>query len=168
MLIQEIPFQVCFIHITDASYFWNSLLLSLFAFHLLYYCSLECIMWPHHCHFFLSSEAFTEDDWKLVQLVLTLFRNILAVQGISVQQKSGGSASQFLFVRDRFLELLFQENVMDLILVLTQHVGGPCGYFRQDNLLLLETFHYLFKGQEPELIATQNVKNSQVGFFFIV
>lgn len=101
-----------------------------------------------------------------MQLVLTLFRNILAIQGISVQQKCGGSATQFLSVRDRFLELMFQENVMDLILVLTHHVGGPCGYFRQDNLLLLETFHYIFIGQDPELLATQNLKISKVGVFF--
>ncbi|KAJ0014117.1 hypothetical protein Pint_20222 [Pistacia integerrima] len=40
-------------------------------------------------------EAFTEDDWKLVQLVLTLFRNVLAVQDIPLQHQVGGSASQF-------------------------------------------------------------------------
>lgn len=112
---------------------------------------------------FLCSEAFTEDDWKLVQLVLTLFRNLLAVQGMSIQQKLGGSTSQFLSVRDRFLELLFKENVTDLILALTQHVGGPSEYFRQDNLLLLETIHYLLMGQESELVAKANRKDSQVG-----
>ncbi|KAK2983623.1 hypothetical protein RJ640_023157 [Escallonia rubra] len=110
----------------------------------------------------LEQEAFTEDDWKLVQLVLTLFRNILAVQNISVQQKVGGSALQFLYLRDRFLELLFQENVMDLILVLTQHVGGSRGYFRHDNLLLLETFYYIFMGQDAELIAKACMKGSKV------
>lgn len=107
----------------------------------------------------LECESFTEDDWKLVQLVLTLFRNILAIQEISTQQKAGGSATQFLYIRDRCLELLFQENVMDLILVLTQHVGGSFGYLRQDNLLLLETFYYIFMGQEPELIAKAQLHN---------
>ncbi|KAK3010402.1 hypothetical protein RJ639_012889 [Escallonia herrerae] len=110
----------------------------------------------------LEQEAFTEDDWKLVQLVLTLFRNILAVQNISMQQKVGGSALQFLHLRDRLLELLFQENVMDLILVLTQHVGGSRGYFRHDNLLLLETFYYIFMGQDAELIAKACMKGSKV------
>ncbi|XP_017215066.1 uncharacterized protein LOC108193014 isoform X2 [Daucus carota subsp. sativus] len=109
----------------------------------------------------LESEAFTEDDWKLVQLVLTLFRNLLAVQGVSIQQKLGGSTSQFLSVRDRFLELLFKENVTDLILALTQHVGGPSEYFRQDNLLLLETVHYLLMGQESELVAKAIRKDTQ-------
>ena len=115
-----------------------------------------------------NSEAFTEDDWKLVQLVLTLFRNILAVQDILLHQKAGASATQYLSLRDEFLELLFRENVMDLILVLTQHIGGSCGYLRQDNLLLLETFHYIFMGQEPELIAKAYSKGLKVGLCFII
>ncbi|KAL0304359.1 UNVERIFIED_CONTAM: hypothetical protein Sradi_6304000 [Sesamum radiatum] len=110
----------------------------------------------------LENESFTEEDWKLVQLILTLFRNLLAIQDISTQQKAGGSATQFLALRDRFLELLFQENVMDLILVLSQHTGGSHGYLRQDNLLLLEVFYYIFKGQEPELIAKAYLKGSKV------
>lgn len=108
------------------------------------------------------SESFTEDDWKLVQLILTLFRNVLAIQDISTQQIAGASASQFIFLRDRFLEILFQENVMDLILVLSQHTGGSQGYLRQDNLLLLEIFYHIFKGQEPELIAKAHLKGSKV------
>ncbi|KAL6123153.1 hypothetical protein ACLB2K_075676 [Fragaria x ananassa] len=101
----------------------------------------------------LESDVFTEDDWKLVQLVLTLFRNILAIQDISLHQKSGGTASQFLSRRDSFLELLFRENVMDLVLVITQHIGDHRSYLSHDNLLLLEIFHYTFMGQDPELIA---------------
>lgn len=115
-----------------------------------------CPMW--------SSDVFTEDDWKLVQLVLTLFRNILAIQDITLQQKASGSATQFLCLRDRFLELLFQENVMDLILALTQHVAGSCGYLRQENMLLLETFYYIVFGQDPELIAKASQKGPKVCF----
>ncbi|XP_042002147.1 protein timeless homolog isoform X1 [Salvia splendens] len=110
----------------------------------------------------LESESFTEDDWKLVQLVLTLFRNVLAIQDISTQQNAEGSATRFLFIRDKFLELLFQENVMDLILVLSQHTGGSQGYLRQDNLLLLETYYHIFKGQNPELIAKAYLKSYEV------
>ncbi|KAI9159863.1 hypothetical protein LWI28_002675 [Acer negundo] len=91
----------------------------------------------------LECEAFTEDDWKLVQLVLTFFRNILAIQDIPPHQKAGGSASEFVSLRDKFMELLFNENVMDIIIVIAQHVGGSRGHFRHDNLLLLETFHYI-------------------------
>ncbi|GAB4858390.1 hypothetical protein Ancab_009861 [Ancistrocladus abbreviatus] len=109
----------------------------------------------------LSSDAFTEDDWKLVQLLLTLFRNILAVRDISVQ-KAEESANHLLSLRDKFLELLSQENVMDLIIVFTQHVGGHCSYLRQDNLLLLETFHYIFLDQDPESIAKTRLTTSKV------
>ncbi|KAG9448346.1 hypothetical protein H6P81_014474 [Aristolochia fimbriata] len=111
----------------------------------------------------LEREAFTEDDWKLVQLVLTLFRNVLAIQEITTEQKASGSSTQFLFLRDRLLELFFQENVMDLILVLTQHVSDSHGYLHRDNMLLLEIFHYMFLGQEPELIAKASQKNCKVG-----
>ncbi|XP_062120286.1 topoisomerase 1-associated factor 1 [Humulus lupulus] len=106
----------------------------------------------------LERDAFTEDDWKLVQLILTLFRNLLAIQEISLQQKAVGTATHFLSLRDRFLELLFRENVMDLIIVITQHFGG---YLRQDNLLLLEIFHYIFLGQEPELVSKAHLKGSK-------
>ncbi|KAI3987920.1 hypothetical protein MKX01_021034 [Papaver californicum] len=108
-----------------------------------------------------NDTAFTEDDLKLVGLVLTLFRNILAIQDISLQQKASGYATQCLFLRDRFIELLFREHVTDLILVLTQHVGGSCSYLRQENFLLLELFHYMFMGQEPELIAKPSKRGSE-------
>lgn len=98
----------------------------------------------------------------MVQLVLTLFRNILAIQEIPLHQKSGGFASQFISLRDRFLELLFRENVMDIILVISQNVGGSNVYLRQDNLLLLEIFHYVFIGQEPELIVRAHLKGLKV------
>ncbi|MBA0773629.1 hypothetical protein Gotri_008889 [Gossypium trilobum] len=107
----------------------------------------------------LECELFTEDDWKLVQLVLTLFRNILSIQDISSLQKAG----QFLSLRDRFLELLFRENVMDLIIVITQQIGGSRGYLRQDNLLLLDIFHYIFMGQDPELLGKAHLKRSEEG-----
>ncbi|XP_017972873.1 PREDICTED: protein timeless homolog isoform X1 [Theobroma cacao] len=107
----------------------------------------------------LEYEVFTEDDWKLVQLVVTLFRNVLAIQDFSLLQKAG----QFLSLRDRFLELLFRENVMELIIVITQHIGGSRGYLRQDNLLLLETFHYIFMNQDPELLSKAHLKGSTEG-----
>jgi timeless len=111
--------------------------------------------------------AFTEDDWKLVQLVLTLFRNLLAVQEITLPQKASGEATQLLFLADSFLELMFQENMMDLILVLTQHIEEPSGYLKHENLLLLEIFHYLFLGRDPELIAKVRTEGSKVNLFFV-
>jgi len=98
--------------------------------------------------------------------VLTLFRNILAIQGITLQQKASGSATQFLYLTDKFLELMFQENVIDLILVLAQHVDDPRGYLHQDSLLLLEIFHYIFEGRDPELIAGACKEGSKVCYKF--
>ncbi|KAL9265681.1 timeless-like protein [Drosera capensis] len=110
-----------------------------------------------------SPGAFSEDDWKLVQLMLTLFRNLLAVNDISAQQKAEGSVTHYLSLRDDFLELLFKENVMDLIIVLTQHIGDHRSYLRQDNLLLLETYHYIFMGQDSEVIAKTCLTASKSG-----
>lgn len=99
-----------------------------------------------------------------MQLVLTLFRNLLAVQDILPHQKAVGSASQMLSMRDKFMELLFREHVMDLILVVCQHVGGSYSYLRQDNLLLLEIFQYMFMGQDPEMVAKARLKDCKVCF----
>lgn len=98
--------------------------------------------------------------------MLTLFRNILAIQEITLPQKASGEATQLLCLADSFLELMFQENVMDLILVLTQHIDEPSGYLAQENLLLLEIFHYLFLGRDPELIGRASTEGSKVCLFF--
>ncbi|KAG8069407.1 hypothetical protein GUJ93_ZPchr0005g15922 [Zizania palustris] len=110
---------------------------------------------------FVKAPSRTQDDWKLVQLVLTLFRNVLAIQEITLAQKASGEATQLLCLADSFLELMFQENVMDLILVLTQHIDDSSGYLKQENLLLLEIFHYLFLGRDPELIARASTEGSK-------
>ncbi|XP_034586978.1 uncharacterized protein [Setaria viridis] len=109
----------------------------------------------------LERTSFTEDDWKLVQLVLTLFRNVLAIQEITLSQKASGEATHLLFLADSFLELMFQENVMDIILVLTQHIDEPSGYLKEENLLLMEIYHYLFLGRDPGLIARASNKGSK-------
>jgi timeless len=115
----------------------------------------------------MARTSFTEDDWKLVQLVLTLFRNVLATQEITLSQKASGEATHLLFLADSFLELMFQENVMDLILVLTQHIDEPPGYLKEENLLSMEIYHYLFLGRDPGLIARASNKGSKV-FLLIV
>lgn len=120
------------------------------------------VNWPSFGYF--HSDAFTEDDWKLVQLVLTLFRNTLAVQEIPLHQKSGGSANQLLSLRDRFLELLFRENVMDIVLVIINYAGSSNAFLHQDNLLLLEILHYICMGQEPELIVRAHLDGLKVSF----
>ncbi|KAL6123133.1 hypothetical protein ACLB2K_075656 [Fragaria x ananassa] len=101
----------------------------------------------------LNADKFFEGSGVPDYATGTLFLNILAIQDIALQQKSGGTASQFLSCRNRFLELLFHENVMDVVLILTQHIGNHRSFVSDDILLLLEIFHLTFMGQEPELIA---------------
>lgn len=103
--------------------------------------------------FMLYRDVFNEEDWKLVQLVLTLFRNLLAIHDISPIQRAGESTCYFLSLRDQFLELLSRENVMDIFLVITQTIEGFNSLLRHDNLLLLEIYHYILLGQDMELVA---------------
>ncbi|XP_010445395.1 PREDICTED: protein timeless homolog [Camelina sativa] len=109
----------------------------------------------------LELDVFSEEDWKLVQLVLTLFRNLLAIHEISPIQKAGESTCYFLSLRDQFLELLSRENVMDIFLVITQTIEGFNSLLRHDNLLLLEIYHYILLGQDMELIAKAPEKLDQ-------
>ena len=119
-------------------------------------------------YYSMPRTLFTEDDWKLVQLVLTLFRNILAIQEITLPQKASGEATHLLFLADSFLELMFQENVIDIILVLTQHMDEPSGYLKEENLLLMEIYHYLFLGRDPGLIARASDKGSKVFLLIVI
>jgi len=60
----------------------------------------------------------TEEDWKVAQLVLTLFRNLLAIPDPAPTAASGND--HLTRGRDVLLERLFQEDVMDLLLAVTQ------------------------------------------------
>ncbi|KAJ3695187.1 hypothetical protein LUZ60_000564 [Juncus effusus] len=108
----------------------------------------------------LESDTFTEEDWKLVQLILTLFRNLLSIRQITLHQKACGSATKYLQLADHFIEIMFQENVMDIILVLTQHLEENTGFIKHDNLLFLEIFHYVFDGKDPEMVAKSGINGS--------
>jgi hypothetical protein len=55
---------------------------------------------------------------------------------------------------------------MDVILLLTEHVEEDCGFIKQDKLLLLEIFYYVFLGQDPEVLAKSFKKGCQVDFAF--
>ena len=60
----------------------------------------------------------SEEDWKVVQLVLTLFRNLLAIPDPAPTAASGND--HLTRGRDVLLERLFQEDVLDLLLAVTQ------------------------------------------------
>ncbi|KAG0582042.1 hypothetical protein KC19_3G029100 [Ceratodon purpureus] len=103
----------------------------------------------------MESGTLTDMDGKMFQLVLTLIRNLLAVDDPSSPfVRASVADSQALYIKDALIERLFNENVMDLLLALTQHVGGEQPFLRQDNLLILEILHYLLSGQVPDVIAS--------------
>lgn len=106
-------------------------------------------------------------DGKMFQLVLTLVRNLLAVDDPSspLVRASVVDSQQALYVKDALIERLFNENVMDLLLALTQHVGGEQPFLRQDNLLILEILNYLLASQMPDTIASAREKVQKVLVF---
>jgi timeless len=110
-----------------------------------------------------SSGTLTDMDGKMFQLVLTLIRNLLAVDDPSSPLVRASAANtQAAYFKDALMERLFNENVMDLLLALTQHVGGEHPFLRQDNLLILEILHYLLSGQMPDAIASSREKVEKV------
>lgn len=96
----------------------------------------------------------------MFQLVLTLIRNLLAVDDPSspLVRASLVDSQQASYLKDSLIERLFNENVMDLLLALTQHVGGDQPFLRQDIFLILEIIFYLFSGQTPDVIASAREK----------
>lgn len=100
--------------------------------------------------------------------MLTLFRNVLAIQEITPEQKASGFASQLICLRDKFLEVMFSENVMDLILILAQHINESCGYLNQDIFLILEIFYYILVNHDLELVASSSQKDDEVCPFFVL
>ncbi|CAM6028202.1 unnamed protein product [Sphagnum balticum] len=106
----------------------------------------------------MESGSLTDMDGKMFQLMLTFIRNLLAVDDSFsplTRTTSSGNALASYF-KDELLKCLFKESVTDLLLALTQHVGGDQPFLRKDNLLILEIFNYLFWGQSPDVIATSS------------
>lgn len=112
----------------------------------------------------MCSGALTDMDGKMFQLVLTLIRNFLAIDDSSspFTRSAASSNSHATYLKDELLERLFKENVTDLLLALTQHVGGDHPFLREDNLLILEIFSHLVWGQLPNVIASSGDKLRQV------
>ncbi|KAJ7552476.1 hypothetical protein O6H91_06G056900 [Diphasiastrum complanatum] len=100
----------------------------------------------------LEIGSLTEDDWKMVQLVITLFRNLLAVS-TPILPSMASTNPQWSYMRDAFLECLFQESVIDLLLALQQYVAGSHGIAQKENCLLLEILYHIFWGLRPDVLA---------------
>jgi timeless len=101
----------------------------------------------------LSHDGFdrTDDDNMLIELVLTLFRNLLHVPNPEYTTVSGGE--HLTHLQEDFIILLHQELVLETVLLLAQLVEDDAN--RDWNLLLLELFYLLFRGHSPELVANE-------------
>eukprot|EP00943_MAST-04B_sp_MAST-4B-sp1_P004971 g4971.t1 len=102
----------------------------------------------------LSHDGFdrTDDDNMLIELILTLFRNLLHVPNPEYSSTSGGEHLSHL--QEDFIVLLHKELVLETVLLLAQLIENEAN--REWNLLLLELFYLLFRGQSPVSIASEN------------
>ncbi|KAL2632945.1 hypothetical protein R1flu_004424 [Riccia fluitans] len=108
----------------------------------------------------LERGAAKEEDWKMIQLFLTLLRNLLAIPDALTHHISG--CTQYAFLKDRLLEVLFQESVMELVVALSQHTAGRHGGLRHDNFLILEILHHVLAGKRPEIVAAAADKHFKI------
>jgi timeless len=106
----------------------------------------------------LSHNGFdrTDDDNMLIELVLTLFRNLLHVPNPAYSSVSGGE--HLTHLQEDFIVLLKEEFVLDTVLLLAQLVEDEAN--RDWNLLLLELFYLLFRGQSPEMVANEDGRHA--------
>ena len=109
----------------------------------------------------LSHDGFdrTEDDNMLIELLLTLFRNLLHVPNAEYSNTSSGE--HLTHLQEDFIILLHKELVLETVLLLAQLIENEAN--REWNLLLLELFYLLFRGQSPLSIANETGKRHHGG-----
>ncbi|KAL0032107.1 hypothetical protein WJX77_005423 [Trebouxia sp. C0004] len=91
----------------------------------------------------------TEADGLIVQLIITFIRNLLTIPDRAATAGSGGDhrtrLCQALLIR------MFDDNVMELLLVIAQHAHAKP--FRTEAPLLMEIFQQVFKGATAAELA---------------
>eukprot|EP00242_Pyramimonas_sp_CCMP2087_P012572 CAMPEP_0198222400 /NCGR_PEP_ID=MMETSP1445-20131203/87918_1 /TAXON_ID=36898 /ORGANISM="Pyramimonas sp., Strain CCMP2087" /LENGTH=442 /DNA_ID=CAMNT_0043900897 /DNA_START=179 /DNA_END=1504 /DNA_ORIENTATION=+ len=100
-----------------------------------------------------------ETDTKIVQLILTLFRNLLCIPDSLHSNASAGDHMTRL--KDDLVQRFFTESVMEVILLIAQDANREP--FIQDSALILEIMHEVFKGQSPQLLADVDKPHSHPG-----
>ncbi|KAL3694777.1 hypothetical protein R1sor_008428 [Riccia sorocarpa] len=105
----------------------------------------------------LERGAAKDEDWKLIQLFLTLLRNLLAIPDTFTHHIS--ASTQYAFLKDKLLEVFFQKSVMELVVALTKHTAGRHGGLRHDKFLLLEILHHVLAGKRPDIVAAASDKH---------
>ncbi|EFJ04196.1 hypothetical protein SELMODRAFT_432638, partial [Selaginella moellendorffii] len=99
----------------------------------------------------LEKGSVSEDDWRLLQLVLAFIQNLLAVPE-AMNWVGPYPAERYSQLRDGILESLFRECGPDIVLAVTKHLPAFKNGIRKDNFLIIQILHHMFWGQKPELL----------------
>ena len=113
-----------------------------------------CFLQPHvlKCFVDLFTDAWARDgfdrdehDLRVIELVLSLFRNLLHVP--NSPPKSSSKDAHFTNLQENFIVALERECIVEVVLYLIQHVNEEDT--KEWNLLLLEMMYLLLRGQNP-------------------
>ncbi|GJP55868.1 hypothetical protein CLOM_g14890 [Closterium sp. NIES-68] len=100
----------------------------------------------------IQSGRGTGDDWRLVQMIVTLVRNLLAIPDPPPDVSSASAWAHLCFLQDDFIRALFRSGFPDVLLFLISCLDTPetAPSLRHDNLLFLEVVNLLFQGLPPK------------------
>ena len=122
---------------------------------------------PHvlKCFVDLLTDAWARDgfdrdehDLRVIELVLSLFRNLLHVP--NSPPKSSTKDAHFTHLQENFIVALEREYIVELVLHLIQHVNEEDT--KEWNLLLLEMMYLLLRGQNPATLLAAPTKEELV------
>ncbi|EFJ34141.1 hypothetical protein SELMODRAFT_406588 [Selaginella moellendorffii] len=106
----------------------------------------------------LEKGSVSEDDWRLLQLVLAFIQNLLAVPE-AMNWVGPYPAERYSQLRDGILESLFRECGPDIVLAVTKYLPAFKNGIRKDNFLIIQILHHMFWGQKPELLFQASRKD---------
>ncbi|CAI7739563.1 unnamed protein product [Closterium sp. NIES-54] len=100
----------------------------------------------------IQSGRGSSDDWRLVQMIVTLVRNLLAIPDPPPDVSSASAWAHLCFLQDDLIRSLFRSSFQDILLFLISCLHAPetAPALRHDNLLFLEILNLLFRELPPK------------------
>ncbi|KDO34873.1 hypothetical protein SPRG_00933 [Saprolegnia parasitica CBS 223.65] len=99
-----------------------------------------------------EGSARTSQDYLNMELVLTLFRNLLAIPNESLRHVTAAT-NHMARLQEDLIVVLYEENVFDMLLLFAQDIESAEN--REWNLLLMEMFDLVLQTTTPkQLVAT--------------
>lgn len=106
-----------------------------------------------------SPAGFSEKDEELLELVLTLFGNLL---NVSNDKEKGGSAGAHMSrIHERLLQCFEKELVLDTIVAVVDLIGSG-DYAIEYHMLILDVIHLIFRGYDPKDVVDGGVDSSKL------